>query len=112
MRIHLGGVTGLVSLMAAEGGAERLLFRLTLRGNRFEPAELAVPANRCFRLAVANADTTAVEFESRDLGVEKVIGGRRQEIIAVGPLKPGRYAFEDEFHRATAQGVLVAEAPL
>ncbi|MFX6728756.1 cupredoxin domain-containing protein [Acinetobacter baumannii] len=30
--------------------------------------------------------------------------------LNIGPLKPGRYDFEGEFHAATAKGVLIAEA--
>lgn len=83
--------------------------RLLIRDHRFEPTELKVPANAKVRLVVRNEDTTPEEFESHELNREKVIPGKSQAVIFVGPLAPGRYPFFGEFHEATARGVLVAE---
>lgn len=83
-------------------------FRLLLQGNRFEPSELRVPAGTRFLLVVRNADPTVAEFESAELRVERVITAGRETTLRLGPLAPGRYPFEDEFHRDTAKGVLIA----
>ena len=82
---------------------------LVIREHRFEPAELKVPARTKVRLVVRNEDATPEEFESHELNREKVIAGKSQAVIFVGPLAPGRYPFFGEFHEATARGVLVAE---
>jgi hypothetical protein len=82
---------------------------LTIREHRFEPSELKVPANQKIRLVVKNLDATPEEFESHELNREKVIPGKGQTTIYIGPLKPGRYPFMGEFNQKTAQGVMVAE---
>jgi hypothetical protein len=82
---------------------------LTLRDHRFTPAEIRVPANRKVRLIVDNQDATPEEFDSHALNREKVIPGKTNAVIFIGPLAPGRYPFMGEFNAATAQGAVVAE---
>ena len=82
---------------------------LMIREHRFEPAELKIAANQKVRLIVKNLDATPEEFESHALNREKVIPGKGQAVIYIGPLKPGRYPFMGEFNQNTAQGVVVVE---
>ena len=82
---------------------------ITIRDHKFEPTELRVPAGKRITLTVVNDDATAEEFESRPLKVEKVIAGKSKAVVRFGPLKPGRYPFEGEFHSTTAKGVVIAE---
>jgi plastocyanin len=82
---------------------------LTLRNNRFEPAEIRVPAGTKVKLVIRNLDATAEEFESHELNREKVIAAGAAATVYVGPLDPGRYPFYGEFHQSTARGVVVAE---
>jgi plastocyanin len=82
---------------------------LVIRGHRFEPAELKVPANQRIKLVLHNQDNSAEEFESQALNREKVIPAQAKITLFIGPLKPGRYAFVGEYHEATAKGVVVAE---
>jgi len=84
-------------------------FALALRGHRFMPAELPVPANTRIKLVIANEDSTAEEFESYSLNVEKRIKGNSSAAVFIGPLKPGRYDFVGEYHEKTARGTLVAQ---
>jgi hypothetical protein len=84
-------------------------FKLVIKQHRFTPAELRVPANKKVKLLVSNEDSTPEEFESHSMNREKVIPGRSSATIFIGPLRPGRYAFEGEFNSATAQGVVIAE---
>ncbi len=83
-------------------------FTLTLRGHRFEPAQLVVPANTKFKLVVVNEDATPEEFESHELNREKIVTGKGRITVFLGPLKPGKYPFFGEFHMDTAQGALIA----
>jgi len=83
--------------------------RLVLRDHRFEPAEITVPADKKVKLLIENQDATAEEFESYDLNREKVVPAKGTISIFVGPLKPGRYPFFGDFHKDTAQGVLIAK---
>jgi hypothetical protein len=82
---------------------------LVLEGHRFTPSEIRLPADRPTAILLRNADATADEFDSKDLRVEKVVGGGAQGVIRLPPLKPGRYTFMGEFHADTAQGVVVVE---
>ena len=82
---------------------------ITIHTHRFQPTELHVPANTAFVIDVQNDDTTAEEFESAELGVEKVIAGGRHLPVRVRALPPGRYPFMGEYHSDTAQGVVIAE---
>jgi plastocyanin len=82
---------------------------LVIKNNRFQPAELKVPAGQRVKLTVHNQDPTAEEFESHSLNREKIVPPGAKVVVYVGPLKPGRYDFFGEYHEATAQGVLVAE---
>ncbi len=81
----------------------------TIKGHRFEPAEIRVPAGKRITLTVINDDATPEEFESHVLKVEKIIPGKSKAVVQFGPLKPGRYEFEGEFNSKTAKGVVIAE---
>ncbi len=109
-RIHLAGAAALAALLAFHapaGAQETPVFRLTLKDHQFTPSELQVPAGIRFVLVVKNEDPTPAEFESKELGAEKIISAGREATIRVGPLQPGRYPFEDEFNNQ-AKGVLIA----
>jgi plastocyanin len=83
--------------------------QLVIREHKFDPTELKVPAGKKIKLVIDNQDATAEEFESYELNREKVVPPNSKVTIFVGPLKPGRYPFFGDFHKDTAQGVLVAE---
>ena len=83
--------------------------RLVIADHRFLPAELHVRAREPVVIDVLNQDATAEEFESAELGVEKVIAGGRELPVRIRALAPGRYPFIGEYHADTAIGVLVAE---
>jgi len=84
---------------------------LTLKNHVFEPKELKVPAGQKIKILVVNHDATPAEFESKPLNREKVIPGKSSAVINVGPLKPGRYSFVEEYHEneAGAQGTIVVD---
>ncbi len=82
---------------------------LTIKDHRFTPEEIKGPANARVAITVINDDTTAEEFDSTALKVEKVVPGNSKGTVRIGPLKPGRYPFIGEYHEATAKGVVIAE---
>ncbi len=82
---------------------------LVIKGHRFEPAELKVPAGQRIRLTVHNQDATPEEFESHKLNREKIVPPGAKVVIFIGPLKPGKYEFWGEYNEATAKGAVVAE---
>jgi plastocyanin len=88
---------------------EAFLASVTIRGHKFEPSELRVPAGKRILLTVINADPLSEELESAALKVEKVIAGSSQAIVRIAPLKPGTYEFVGEYHEETAKGRVIAE---
>jgi len=102
-------LSAFVLLPLAPALADDAPVTIVIKDHKFDPAEVRVPANKRVTLLVDNQDATSEEFESAELKVEKIVGGRKQIKVAVGPLKPGKYPFFGEFHEATAQGVVLAE---
>jgi plastocyanin len=97
-------------VVAAALGAEELYSAtITIRGHRFEPAELHVPAGKRILLTIVNADPLSEEFDSTALKVEKVVAGNAQGTVHIGPLQPGHYDFIGEYHEETAKGQVIAE---
>ena len=84
-------------------------FEITIKGHKFQPDTLEVPANRKVKLIVKNQDPTPEEFESYELNREKVIPGNAQATIFIGPLDPGTNPFFGEFNQATDQGKIIAK---
>lgn len=84
--------------------------QITLKDHRFAPAEISVTANERFRIEVSNEDPTPAEFESGDLRAEKIVVPGGKASVMAGPLKPGRYAFFDEYHPDTAKGTVIVQA--
>jgi hypothetical protein len=84
-------------------------YSLTLKGHRFTPTEIHVPAGKPFFVNVTNLDDTADEFEMSNPAIEKVIPPGQLGKVRMRPLAPGRFPFVGDFHRDTAQGVFVAE---
>jgi hypothetical protein len=82
---------------------------VTLKDHKFAPAEIHVKANAPSQILLTNADSTAEEFDSSALHVEKVVAGGDKGIVRLRPLAPGRYPFMGEYHSDTAQGVVIAE---
>jgi plastocyanin len=84
---------------------------LTIKNHVFEPKELKVPAGKKVKILVVNQDATPAEFESKPLNREKIIPGKSTGVINVGPLKPGRYGYVEEYHEneAGAQGTIVVD---
>src|ERR1043166_1039346 len=88
--------------------AQDAVVHITVKDRKFEPAEPRAPANRPFTIRVRNLDTTAMEFESVRLRVEKVVAPNTEGVINMRALAPGRYEFFDDFHKQT-RGTLVVE---
>jgi Cupredoxin-like domain len=82
---------------------------ISIKDHKFEPSALKLPVGKPIKISVKNLDASPEEFESHDLGFEKVIAGNSNAIIRVKPLKPGTYIFFGEYHQDTAFGHVVAE---
>jgi high-affinity iron transporter len=82
---------------------------LTIKDHRYTPDRIEVPAGAKFKILVKNEDETTEEFESDQLKREKLVPPGEEIPVLIGPLEPGDYNFFGDFHRDTAQGVLVAK---
>ncbi len=91
---------------AAEAEKE---FLVQIKNNKFEPAEIKIPANQDFKLVIENTDKTLEEFESNDLKKEKLVGAGKKITIPVKGLKAGEYKFFGDFHQKTAQGKIIVQ---
>ena len=110
-RRRLPRLTLAAALLVAAGTvlAQDPEVRLAIRDHKFEPSEITVPADKKVKLVIENQDPTAEEFESYELNREKVVPAKGTISVFVGPLKAGRYPFFGDFHKDTAQGVLIAK---
>jgi hypothetical protein len=99
----------LSGLASTPARADDPSFALSLKGHRFSPAELTIPANTRVKLMVTNLDPTAAEFESDDFKAEKVLPAGKEVMVPVGPLKPGTYEFHDEYHEAASKSRLIVK---
>ena len=81
--------------------------QLSYKDKKFDPAEIAAPANAPIVIKLKNLDAKAMEFESKTLHVEKVVAVSGEATINVRAQKPGRYEFFDEYNEKVARGALV-----
>ena len=84
--------------------ADLPVYELKIEEHRFNPSRLDIPAGTKVKLVVKNLDATPEEFESYELNREKIVPGKSEIIVYIGPLEPGEYVFFGDFHQDTAQG--------
>ncbi|HKK16792.1 MAG TPA: cupredoxin domain-containing protein [Gammaproteobacteria bacterium] len=89
--------------------AETPVFELHIKDHQFTPAELQIPAGTKVKLLVKNMDVSPEEFESYELNREKIIPGKSEAVVFIGPLDPGTYGFFGEFNMDTAKGKIIVE---
>ncbi|MGH8849361.1 MAG: cupredoxin domain-containing protein [Casimicrobiaceae bacterium] len=90
--------------------AEELpVHRLVVRDSGFEPKTLEVAAGKRFKIEISNESKGPIEFESRELKQEKVLAAGAKSSVVINGLKPGTYAFFDDFRPDTAKGQIVAK---
>lgn len=98
------------ALLATAGlAADSVEIPLSIEKHAFSPAEIRVKAGSPFILVITNKDSTAEEFESKDLRVEKIIPANKTIRLRLPGLKAGTYPFVGEFHESTAKGKIIAE---
>jgi len=107
--LAVGLALGLLSIAGIAAAADAPPeIPLTLDKSQFQPSEVKVKANTPFVLVITNKGAKAAEFESKDLRVEKVVPAGKTVNVRIRALKPGTYAFFDDFNQQ-ATGRIVAE---
>ncbi len=89
------------SLILAAGAAlaaDAPTYTITLSNHGVAPATLTVPAGERVKLHIKNTRSQPSEFESAELSREKVVPGGTTLDLWIGPLKPGKYKYIDEFN--------------
>ncbi|MGY4303757.1 plastocyanin [Bradyrhizobium sp. USDA 4369] len=104
----LGGVALLIAAIALPASAAETTIEISVKDNKFQPAELKAPADTPIVFKVKNLDGAPVEFESEPLQFETVIKPNMEGVVKVKAQKPGRYEFFDDFHQGN-KGTLVVE---
>lgn len=99
----IGSLLGATSALADDLKS----FELIVKDHAFQPKQLVIPAGEKVKIVVKNQDATPMEFESYDLGREKIILGNTSANVFIGPLEPGTYNFFEEFHPGTTGSILV-----
>ena len=102
----LGAVLAIAEVSAA-GAAPPQDVPLTIRNQAFQPRTLTIPAGRTVKIVVTNKDSMPAEFESSQFDREVVIPGDSAVPVSVGPLKPGKYSFFNDFHPESTGTLLV-----
>lgn len=102
-------VFGILVILPCISRAQEPVYTLTIRGHRFEPREIEIPAGTKVALVVRNLDATPERFDSTQLRRENVLAPGQEVTIYIGPLRPGRYEFFGHFHPGTARGHVVAK---
>lgn len=87
---------------------DQTAYQIVLKGKAFTPERLEVPAGKTFFIKVKNENDAPAEFESKDFKVEKIVAGHSEILARVKALKPGTYAFFDDYHADETRGVIVA----
>lgn len=99
-------IAAALALPAGSVRADTVKLSITIKDQKFDPAELHAPPGQAIEIEVKNLNPSVSEFESADLHFEKIVPAGGQGVVYVRPLQPGRYNFYDDFHHAT-QGYLV-----
>ena len=66
---------GLLLMMPSARAEDAVTVTTSMKGHRFQPAELHAPAGKPITIVVKNLDPAPAEFESNMLRVEKVVTG-------------------------------------
>lgn len=99
------------SAALASGPADISVETITLKDHHYTPEVITVPAGYKIKFDITNRDSTADDFDSDDLHVDRDLKPHERAIFVIGPLKPGHYAFKGELYPATAHGEVIAVAP-
>jgi plastocyanin len=111
-RARLGALLAAALAAAALGSvhAEELsVVKLVARDGVFQPATLEVPAGKRFKIEISNEGKGPMEFESRDLKLEKVLAAGAKSSVVINGLKPGVYVFFDDYHPDAPKGQVVVK---
>lgn len=83
-------------------------YTIEMKGGKFSPATLEIPAGKKIHLTVKNEESVQTEFESYKLDKEEKIESGKSVDMFVGPLEAGEYPIFDD-NNPDATGKIVAK---
>lgn len=102
--------SSLVFVAGTALAADPLTRAITFTDQGVTPPTLTVPAGERVKLRITNARSQPSEFESAELGREKVVPGGTTLDLWIGPLKPGKYKYIDEFNPPVSGWIVATSA--
>lgn len=84
-------------------------YAIDIHDDHFEPETLTVPGGTRVKIAITNHRSVPAEFESSELNREKVVPAGTTMELWLGPLKPGRYRFFDDFNPRVTGWIVVPD---
>ena len=82
---------------------------LTMKKDKFEPAELKVKAGARFILVITNKDDISHEIDIPKLRIEKKVRAGQVLKLQIPALKPGKYELVDDDSTPELHGMMIAE---
>ena len=100
-----------LALPVSSLASDEPVFSLTFENGVITPQTLEIPAGKTVILHVENKGTSAAEFESKQLHIEKAIAPGAILEVTLRGVVAGNYKFVDEFteNLDTANGIIVAK---
>ena len=107
----LSGVLHVVSLETVGAEEKEGAIAVRMKDTQFHPAEVAVEAGQPATLVVKNSDLVVHTFTVEELGINEVVIGGSEKLIAIAASSPGRFVYVCEiFGHKDMKGVLVVQA--
>ena len=101
------GAIGFVLLKPSFNTSDKNDIVLIIKDNKFDQAEIIIPAGKTINLIVKNEDATPEEIECLALHIEKIVRPHGTRTIAIPPLVPGRYELKGEYHDSARSALVV-----
>ena len=107
----LSGVLHIASLETVGADDEAGAIAVGIKDTRFHPTEVVVQAGQPAMLVVKNSDLVAHTFTVEELGINEVIIGGSEKLIAIAASSPGSFAYVCEFFgHEEMKGTIVVQA--
>ena len=109
----LSGVLHIASLETVGADDSAGAIAVGMKDTRFHPTEVVVQAGQPAMLVVKNSDLVAHTFTVEGLGINEVIIGGSEKLIAIAASSPGSFAYVCEFfgHEEMKGTIVVQAAP-
>ena len=109
--VALSGVLHIASIESVAADAKAGAIAVAMNNTRFEPAEITVQSGRPATLVVKNQDLGVHTFTVEALGINEVIIGGSEQLIAIASSSPGSFEFVCEIvGHEDMKGTIVVQA--